>query len=254
MFNFLLDKFARRAHNLNMFKTGSTEKGEQTRLAIFESALQLFREKGFDATTMRDIAAQADVALGAAYYYFPGKEAIIQAYYETVQAEHSRRVEEALADRKLGLKERLKVAVQSKLDVVQNDRKLLGVVFRYSGEPNHPLSCLGPATAGLRRDSIEVFARAIGDEHLPKDLQQLLPVALWALHMGALILFLYDESPNQVRTRTLVDGAIDLTARVLSLAKNPLLRPIRSQVVRLLSENGLLPEFGARIERTAAYE
>jgi AcrR family transcriptional regulator len=237
-----------------MFKMAPTEKGEHTRHAIFESALRLFREKGFDATTMRDIAAQANVALGAAYYYFPAKEAIIQAYYEIVQAEHTRRVEEALADHKLGLKERLKIAVQSKLDIVQDDRKLLGVVFRYSGEPNHTLSCLGPATASLRRESIEVFSRAVGGERLPKDLQQLLPVALWALHMGALILFLYDESPNQARTRKLVDGALDMTVRLLSLAKNPLLRPVRSQVVRLLSESGLLPEFGAGIDRAAAHE
>ena len=65
----------------------TTDKGEQTRRQIFESALELFREQGFDATTMQDIAARAQVVKSAAYYYFPGKEAIIQAYYERVQAE-----------------------------------------------------------------------------------------------------------------------------------------------------------------------
>lgn len=218
-------------------------KGEQTRRAIFESALRLFREKGFEAATMREVAARAGVALGAAYYYFPSKEAIIQSYYDIVQAEHARRVDDALSSRRMELKERLRIALHSKLDIVNDDRKLLGVVFRYSGEPSHPLSCLGPATASIRRESIEVFARAIGDERLPKDLQQLLPVAIWALHMGLLILFLYDDSPDQARTRRLTDSAVDLTVRLLSLAKNPLLRRVRTQVVRLLDDNGLLPEF-----------
>jgi AcrR family transcriptional regulator len=226
-----------------MFKNAPTEKGEQTRTAIFECALQLFREKGFDATTMRDVAAQAGVALGGAYYYFPSKEAIIQAYYEVVQAEHDRRVRLALADRKLDLKARIQFAMQSKLDIVQSDRKLLGVVFRYTGEPDHPLSCLGAGTAHIRRESIEVFSRAIGDEKLPKDLRQLLPVALWALQMGLLILYIYDESPKQQRTRRLMEGALDLTVRVLSLAKFSVLKPIRSRVLSLLVDNDLLPDF-----------
>jgi AcrR family transcriptional regulator len=228
-----------------MFNTAPpTDKGEQTRSAIFDAALQSFREKGFEATTMRDIAALAGAALGSAYYYFPGKEAIIQAYYDIVQKEHSRRVAEALAAGKLDLLQRLKFAMQSKLDIVENDRKLLGVVFRYSGEPNHPLSCLGPATQATRRASIELMSDAMGDERLPKDLRQLLPIALWALQMGVLILFIYDESPNQQRTRKLVDGALELTVRLLFLARNPLLKPVRSKILELLSAADLLPEFG----------
>ncbi|MGH9748065.1 MAG: TetR/AcrR family transcriptional regulator [Candidatus Acidiferrales bacterium] len=227
-----------------MFKNEvSTEKGEQTRRAIFDAALKLFRERGFDATTMRDIAASAGLALGAAYYYFPSKEAIIQAYYEVVQAEHGRRVDEALAEKKGDLRERVRFAMNSKLDILQNDRKLLGVVFRYTGEPEHPLSCLGPATERVRRESIEVFSRAIGDERLPADLRQLLPVALWALQMGALILFIYDDSPGQRRTRRLVDGAVDLTVRLLGLTRNPILKPVRVKVLDLLRDVELIPEF-----------
>ena len=227
-----------------MFKIAlPTEKGGLTRRSIFESALELFRDKGFEVTTMRDVAAKAGVALGAAYYYFPSKEAIIQSYYEVVQTEHTRRVRDALASRKMDLKQRIRLVMQSKLDILENDRKLLGVVFRYSGEPEHPLSCLGPATAKIRRESIEVFSLAIGEDRLRRDLQQLLPIALWALQMGILILFIYDESPDQKRTRKLVDGAVDLTIRFLSLAKNPLLRPIRNKVLSLLRETELLPDF-----------
>ena len=81
-----------------MFKTSlATEKAENTRQLIFQNALELFRERGFDDTTMQEIAARAGVAKGAAYYYFPGKEAIIQAYYESIQAEQGEFAGEAFA-------------------------------------------------------------------------------------------------------------------------------------------------------------
>ncbi len=219
----------------------ATDKGEQTRKQIFESALELFRERGFDSTTMQEIATRAVVVKSAAYYYFPSKEAIIQAYYETVQAEQERLCEQVFAKSK-DLKTRLSKALRSKLDLAKDDRNLLGVVFRYTGEPQHPLSCLGPGTAEIRRRSTQVFRDAIAEEKLPKDLRELLPVALWALQMGLLIMFLYDSSENQRRTRRLADGALDLTLKLLGLAKLAILKPIRTKVLVLLREANLLPE------------
>jgi AcrR family transcriptional regulator len=223
-----------------MFKTEPvTTKGEQTRRHIFERALELFREKGFEATTMQDVAARAQVAKSAAYYYFPSKEAIIQAYYEQVQAEQERICDEAFPQA-TGLKSRLAIAMHSKLDQVGEDRKLLGVVFRYTGEPEHPLSCLGRGTEAIRRRSIAVFEKAIAPEKLPRDLEELLPLALWALQMGLLVMFLYDESEGQKRTRRLADGALELTVRLLSLARLPVLRPVRTRVLALLKEAELV--------------
>ena len=45
-----------------------TTKAEETRDRILDAALRLFRERGFAETTMRDVAAAAGVATGAAYY------------------------------------------------------------------------------------------------------------------------------------------------------------------------------------------
>src|SRR5260370_17304181 len=75
----------------------ATDKGEQTRQHIFQCALELFREKGFDGTTMQDVANRADVVKSATYYYFPSKEAIIQAFYEAVQADQERICDEVFA-------------------------------------------------------------------------------------------------------------------------------------------------------------
>ncbi len=216
-----------------------TVKGEETRRAIFGAALELFREKGFEATTMQEVAARAGVVKSAAYYYFPGKESIIQAYYESLQAEQ-RRICGEVYGRTKGLKERLKAAMDTKFDLVKDDRRLLGVVFRYTGEPEHPLSCLGEGTREIRRRATEVFRGAIAQERLPPDLRELLPVALWSLQMGLLVMFLYDGSPGQRRTRRLSDGALELTLKLLGLAKLPLLRPVRVKVLALLREAELI--------------
>lgn len=225
-----------------MVKTDpATDKGEHTRKHIFDCALGLFRENGFDATTMQQIADRAEVVKSAAYYYFPSKEAIIQAYYEMVQTEQER-ICRAVFSTSAKLRERLGAAMHSKFDLARDDRRLLGVVFRYTGEPENPLSCLGPGTAAVRKRAIAVFQQAIETERMPKDVQRLLPLALWSLQMGLLILFLYDESPGQRRTRALADGALDLTLKLLGLAKLAVFKPVRSKVLALLRDAELMPD------------
>ena len=58
--------------------TGLRErKKAQTRAAIQRHALRLFREAGYSATTMEQIAAAADVSPSTLYRYFPTKEDLI---------------------------------------------------------------------------------------------------------------------------------------------------------------------------------
>ncbi|MBX3037563.1 MAG: TetR/AcrR family transcriptional regulator [Anaerolineales bacterium] len=54
-------------------------KGEATRILIEDSAIELFMEQGYHATTMRQIAEQAELALGGIYNHFSSKEEIFQA-------------------------------------------------------------------------------------------------------------------------------------------------------------------------------
>lgn len=242
-FNFVLDLREGASYNLNMFKHPEvTARGETSRATILAEALRQFRRKGFDDTKMRDIATQSGVALGSAYYYFPSKEAIVQAYYDTVQGEHERRTRSALLESKIKLRDRMGIVFHTKLEILQDDRKLLGTIFRYTGEPEHPLSVLGTATRSSREQSVATFALALGDENLPKDIRAFLPTALWALHMGILIFFIYDNSPKQQRTKKLMDGALDLAAGLLGIVKSPLLKPVRGKLLALLRDVDLLPQ------------
>ena len=226
-----------------MFNTPTpSPKAQLTRSHILSTALRVFRERGLEASTMRELASAAGASLGSAYYYFPSKEAIIQAYYDDVQAEHARRVAAALVETRLDLKDRLGAAFHSKLDILQGDRKLLSALFRYTGEAQHPLSALGDGTRKNRQQSMSVFLTAIGDERLPDDIRAILPAALWALHMGIILYFIYDDSPEQQRTRRLVDGVLALLVRLLALVRLSVLKPVRGSLLALLRDSGLLPE------------
>ncbi|HZM62088.1 MAG TPA: TetR/AcrR family transcriptional regulator [Vicinamibacterales bacterium] len=213
---------------------------EETRRQIFETALAQFRERGFEETTMRDIAGRAGLSLGSAYYYFKSKEAIVGAYYDYVQHEHLTRSRETFATAK-DLRERLRAALHAKIDIMQDDRRLLRALFRYGGDPDHALSWFGPATRHQRQMSIDVFAETLVGERLPDDVRDVAPTLLWTLHMGILLFFLYDSSPQQRRTRTLIDAAVDFAVDMRRLVTSPLLRPVRRRVLGILRDAGLLP-------------
>ena len=217
-----------------------TGKGAETRRRILDTALRLFREQGFEATTMRDIARQSGMSLGAAYHYFPTKEALVMAYYIDVSEEHARRVASALPNVK-SLAERLAVPFHTKLDIVQHDRPLLGALLRFTGQPTHPLSFLGKSSRAIQLHSMAVFGSSLDGQKLTEELRELAPLTLWAMHMGVLLFFLYDESPGQKRTRKLVDGMVGFFATGLKIGKLPGFRTLVRKGLVLLREFGLVP-------------
>jgi AcrR family transcriptional regulator len=222
-----------------MFKT-ATAKGAETQARILDSALTLFREQGFDATTMRQVASQSGMSLGAAYHYFPTKEAIVLAYYLQAAEEHARRVRAELP-RARSLADKLALGINIKLDILRNDRPLLGALLRFTGQPSHPLSFLGKSTRGIQLHSMAVLATPLEELRLPPEVGALAPVALWAMHMGITLYFLYDDSPDYRRTRRLVEGSVAIFVASLKISRLPGLRAIPRKILTVLSEAGVVP-------------
>src|SRR5262245_55237148 len=98
------------------------------------AALSAFRKRGFDATTMRDIAKLAETSLGAAYYYFPSKEALVLAHWEKQMDEHESRARKAFTESQ-DLHPRIRAVFQTRLELMRGDRKLLMGLFRTLGDP-----------------------------------------------------------------------------------------------------------------------
>lgn len=217
---------------MNMFKTDTSgtpraanPTGERTKEVIFGKALELFRNRGFEVTTMREVAREAQVATGAAYYYFPSKEAIVSAYYDQVQRLHAARVREGLAGEE-GLRERLGIVMHSKLEILRDDRKFLGALFRYTGEPGRPLSVFGKGTELQRKQSVEILREAIAGADVSEEWKQVLPWGMWLVHLGIILFFIHDESEGQGKTHRLVDGLLDMLTGLVELSNSALMRPL----------------------------
>src|SRR5262245_42460818 len=70
------------------------KKGERTREHLVKTAFALFEKKGFEQTTLRDIASRAKVSLGLLYRYYPSKDALVVELYEELSKEFERRAAE----------------------------------------------------------------------------------------------------------------------------------------------------------------
>ena len=66
--------------------------GHRTRQAILDAALDLFAEKGFFGTSVRDVATAVGVRESALYNYFPGKEALFDALIASSHEEKTGRL------------------------------------------------------------------------------------------------------------------------------------------------------------------
>jgi AcrR family transcriptional regulator len=213
----------------------TTPKAEETRERIVDAALTLFREKGFDETTMRDIAADAGVATGAAYYYFRSKEELVMAFYART-AEEARTLLPPAIERSKDLRKRLRAVIDMKFEQFAQHRRLLVGIVRIGIDPLHPLSPFGRETQPMRDESIGTFRTALegSTSRIPKDLHDDLPTLLWMYQMALILFWMYDQSKGQRRTKLLVDGTLDLIVRLIQIASLPLMGPLRKKLVALL--------------------
>jgi AcrR family transcriptional regulator len=216
-------------------KVRPTPRAEDTRRRIYEAALELFREKGFEQTTMRDIAAKAGVALGAAYYYFSAKESIVLAFYQEMQESSQDSILEAMAGHKK-LKDRLRVVLEKRLELLAPNRKFCDALFRHAPNAADPLSPFSAETRPIRERAIEHLQVALegGDVKIPGDLKARLPYLLWLYQMAVILFWIYDRSARQQRTRTLIEKSLGLLVNLLRLSGLPLMKPLRKAALELV--------------------
>ena len=218
-------------------KTDKVSKGEQTKALILDTALEMFRERGYEETTMRAIAQKAGVSLGNAYYYFSSKEYLIQAFYQRLHEDHLAVAVPAL-DNEETLKARLLTVVRLKIDTMRPYHQFAGVLFKTAAHPRSPLNPFSDESDPVREASIQLFAKVVEGTkaRIPKDLRAELPYLLWVYHMGIVLFWIHDQSPKHRRTYRLVNNTVELVDRLIHLASNPFMRPLRKQALRLIDE------------------
>jgi len=219
--------------------TTKTAKGEQTKALILTTALEMLHERGYQQTTMRAIAEKAGVSLGNAYHYFGSKDHLIQEFYHRTHEDHLQ-ASIPLLQKETTLKARLHTVIRLKIETLEPYHEFAGVLFQTAADPHSPLNPFAHASAPVRDASIKLFEDVVGQSkaRIPTDLRAELPYLLWLYQMGIILFWIHDSSNKQRRTYRLIDLTVDLLDRLISLASNPLMRPLRKRALLLVKELG----------------
>src|SRR5262245_51362071 len=134
---------------LNTVADEPVGRGERTRQLVVETALRLFRERGFDRTTMRAVAAEAGLSPGNAYYYFPSKQHLVQHFYADIQTEHRRRSAEVLSA-STSLARRLAGVLHAGFDTMAPYHDFAASFIKVTIDPGSPLSPFSEESAESR--------------------------------------------------------------------------------------------------------
>ena len=193
-----------------------TDKARDTRARIAQVAMRRFGRKGFEATTVRDIADDAGCALGLVYRYFPTKEAIVLYVYNQTREGLERAIVE-LPPATLG--RRFRLATEAKLTLVAPHRKALLGVLGAALSPTHPLGVFADESKQTRRAGVDIFrdvAAGATDVTSSDGLARL----LYMLHLMTILVWTQDASPDGQRTRAFLDElerTMDAAAPLLAL-------------------------------------
>jgi AcrR family transcriptional regulator len=223
---------------------GLTAQGMETRNRMYLTAIRLIAARGWQATTLRDVAGEADVSVGLLYRYFPSKRAIVLALYDELSVEFAARA----AHLERGpWRDRFIEALRTSLDVLRPHRDTLAALVPVLvGDANDGL--FAPSTAFSRLRVARVFREAImGATDAPRPpLGPALARLLYLLHLATILWWLMDRSPEQRATERL----LALLERALPLAALGLrVRQVRTLIV---AADGLVRE--ALFDDTDAHE
>jgi AcrR family transcriptional regulator len=204
-------------------------KSEQTRNRIFDAALALFAEKGYPATTLREIATRADCSLGLTYRYFARKEDLVLVLYERLTDELEEEVR-ALPPGPIAV--RYIAAMRADLLRITPYRAAFGSLFGVALTPTSEVAILGERIALVRSRVWKIFLEVVeGATDHPKEAQARdLATIFYAGHLAMVLFWLQDRSEDQRRTHELIHFASETFGTMRPLLKLP---PVAKALARL---------------------
>lgn len=213
------------------------KKSEQTKKHLLETAIGLFKQKGFEQTTMRQIAQSAQMALGSAYYYFPSKEAFVLEHYQVTQGEFFIRAQPIISSKKK-LEQKLKDIFHLQLTHLQDQRSFLHTLALQAIDSRQSLSPFGRESRALRQQHMAIFASLLAEQKnkITRKEEQRLAFSLWLLQMALIWLWLQDKSHGQVRSKNIASEAAQLFAGFINMRKYKIFSSLAKSAVRM-SEN-----------------
>ena len=178
-------------------------RARRSRLRVLEAASALFAEKGYDATSINEVARRAEVSVGLACRYFPSKEHLALALYDRLAVE----LEGAASELPEGLMaERFAHAMRAKLALLAPHRRALVALVARALDPASRAAVLGPAAAGVRAKVAGVFGVVVcgASDAPPEDARARVAETLYALHLAVVFAWTQDASEGARASHELV--------------------------------------------------
>jgi TetR/AcrR family transcriptional regulator, cholesterol catabolism regulator len=149
--------------------TGRAPRQDNRRVQLLDAAAKLFCQRGFHATSMRDIAKAVDMLSGSIYYHFNSKQEMLLAVY----AEGARRIGElvdAAVARETDPWRRLEAASAAHLNAMNiTHRDYAQVMIRTLPQE---ADGIGAQLRVIRRDYETRFRRLLDELPLPSDVDR----------------------------------------------------------------------------------
>jgi AcrR family transcriptional regulator len=208
-------------------------KGELARQRLLASALHLFRSRGYEETTMREIAAEAGYSPGLTYRYFSGKEELVMLLYQQL-AEELESYASSLPP--VSLAERFYATLAKLLELMTPHHETLIALFGTALNPRSKVGVLSESTADLRRKSRAMYLAIIeGATDAPRVRQrQDLATALYGVHLALVFFWLIDQSVQAQRTQQLLALLRDLLKLLQPLLRLPVVAHTLMRLARIL--------------------
>ncbi|GHO46565.1 TetR/AcrR family transcriptional regulator [Ktedonospora formicarum] len=213
-----------------------TRKGEHARQRILESALSLFGSRGYEETTMREIAAAAGYSPGLTYRYFASKEELVLGLYKNLCTDlefftHSLPI--------CPLPERFHMMVTKQMELMTPYREALSALFGSALNTRSSVGVFSKNTEAIRFRGRETYLIVIQEaKDAPKEPQcEDLATILYGTHLALVLFWLIDESRGAWRSRLLLAFLRDMLKLMQPLLWLP---PIVQALARLAAILGPL--------------
>lgn len=184
----------------------------QTEETIRETARKLFIHKGLDATSTRDIAEQAGVAVGTLFNYFPSKEAlaveIAAGAFELGRTEAAARRAATSGTRAGSLDEELFTLIVCDVRALLSIRSFVREVLETAFSPFAPVDGALRQAQEIRAARLHDAAEVLKGHGLGRAAVPAVMHLYWSLYLGVLSFWAADPSPNQEDTLAVLDHAV----------------------------------------------
>lgn len=211
----------------------TTQKAILTRQRILESALSLFASRGYEKTTMREIAREADCSLGLTYRYFASKEELVLELYRKLVDQLDEQANQltpgAIADR-------FQQIILRQFELMQPYRETLGAIFGPALNPRAGVGLFGENTSDVRRRARAIYLKIVTEsKDAPRASQSAeFATILYGMQLALTLFWLQDLSPEARKTGEFVAFLRDMLALLRPLLRLPVVSKALARLVTIV--------------------